>query len=481
MDNPNFYPNETITSFAIRQTLSEGYPSPRMIQQVLWENENLQINSSFPSLIPRVAELYGISRNKLVGDHTNLNYFRPFLSKSKYLKIKKALANGNTGFVHKWLGITANRMKEYESLQYCPICASEDVKNIGVAYWHREHLLYGTKQCNIHGVELFERTIKRRSLLLPPQIECFGKCESSSSSSIFTNISEWFLCQKSIEYFNLKQLTDCYRIALFERGLACQSLGIRQEEFRHDLKCHYENELKTKEWQQIFESNQTYPYPQQLFYNYNKCHLHPAKHIALIAFLFNSPSEFLSAYQCSKENTAIYFQSHQIPKEDKRNSVKKITAQIMRLFKNGLSLRKISTHVGLSVIAVKSKVLANGGVINRRESKIFADERRSIFRKLFIGMPTKQIAKQFGISVGAVEQLLTQYPAIVKQRQHFRFREKQLKHRSILSAAMAKNPNYSRTKLKLKVSASYLWLFKNDKQWLYQNLPTRKLNRKLEK
>jgi transposase-like protein len=481
MDYPNFYYNETITSFVIRQTLSEGYPSPRMAQQLLWSNGNLQINSSFPSLIPRVSELYGISRNKLVGDHTCLNYFRPFLSKSKYQKIKKTLANGNTGFVHKWLGLTANRMKEYESLQYCPICASEDVKNIGVAYWHREHQLYGTTQCNIHGIELFERTIKRRNLLLPPQIECFGECESSLSPSIFTNISYWFLCQKSIEYFNPKQLTDCYRIALFERGLACQSLGIRQEEFRHELKCHYENELKTKEWQQIFESNHTYPYPQQLFYNYNKCHLHPAKHIALIAFLFNSPDEFLSAYQCSKENTAIHFQSHQISTEDKRNSVKKITAQIMRLFKKGLSLRKISKHVGLSVISIKSKVLANGGVIKRRESKIFADERRSIFRKLFIGIPTKKIAKQFDISIGAVEQLLTQYPAIVKQRSHFRYREKQVKHRSILTAAMARNPNYSRNSLKLKVSASYLWLFKNDKQWLYKNLPPSKLNIKLEK
>ena len=96
-------------------------------------------------------------------------------------------------------------------------------------------------------------------------------------------------------------------------------------------------------------------------------------------------------------------------------------------------------------------------------------------------MPTQQIAKQFGISVGAVEQVLTQYPGMVKQRQHFRFRKKQLKHRSILSDAMAKNPTYARTKLKLKASASYLWLYKNDKQWLYQNLPPSKLNRKPEK
>jgi hypothetical protein len=481
MDYPNFYPEETVTSFIVRQTLSSGYPSTKISQNLLWGNDNLQVNSSFPSLLPWISNQFNLNMNDLIDCQTSLNYFRPFLAESKYSQIRNSFAKGDTNFIHKWLGVTSNRIKEKEALSYCPFCVSADINEFGVAYWHRQHQLYGTTQCGTHGIDLIDREAKRRILILPPQDECLGVSESILSISSFTNISQWFLRQNDVEHFNFKQLSDCYRIALFERRLACQSLGVRQQELRCKLLGHYERELKTEEWQRIFESNQTYPYPQQLFYNYNNCHLHPAKHIALIAFLFNSPSEFLSAYQCSKESTAIHFQSHQISTEDKRNSVKKITAQIMRLFKKGLSLRKISKHVGLSVISIKSKVLANGGVIKRRESKIFADERRAIFRKLFIGRPTKQIAKQFDISVGSVEQILTQYPQIVKQREHFRYREKQAKHREVLSAVITTNPNYSRNKLKLKVSASYLWLFKNDKQWLYQNLPPSKLNRKLEK
>jgi transposase len=481
MDNPNFYPEETVTSFLVRQVLSSGYPSSRISQHLLWGNENLQVNSSFPSLIPWITSQFGLNINVLINNQTSLNYFRPFLSKSKYNQIKDAFAKGDTDLIHKWLGITSNRIKEKEELSYCPLCVNADIKEFGVAYWHRQHQLCGVQQCSIHGVDLIDIVVKRRTLLLPPQDKCLGVSESILSISSFTSFSQWFLRQDDVAHFNFKQLVGCYRLALFGRELACQSLGIRQEKFRHELNSYYEKELKTKEWQQIFESNRTYPFPQQLFYNYKSCHIHPAKHIALIAFLFNSPSEFLSTYEGVKERTGIHFQNQKILKEDKRNSVKNLTARIMSLFKKGLSLRKISKHVGLSVIAVKSKVLANGGVINRRESKIFSDERRSIFRKLFIGMPTKQIAKQFGVSVGAVEQLLTQYPAVVKQRQYFRYREKQLKHRSILSAVMAKNPNYSRIKLKLKVSASYLWLFKYDKKWLYQNLPPSKLNRKLEK
>jgi hypothetical protein len=479
MDYPNFYPEETVTSFVVRQVLSSAYPSIRISQNLLWGNENLQINSSFPSLLPWISNQFSLNTSTIINSQTSLNYFRPFLSKSKYHQINSAFGKGDTDFIHKWLGITSNRIKEKETLSYCPLCASADIKKVGVAYWHRQHQLCGIQQCSVHGIDLIEIEAKRRNLLIPPQVKCLEETINISLTLPFVIFSQWFLSQSEVEHFNFKQLTDCYRMALFERGLACQSLGVRQQELRCELIDHYELELKTKEWHRIFESNQTYPYPQQLFYNYNKCHLHPAKHIALIAFLFNSPSEFLNAYDSAKERTDI--QSQQTPTEDKSNLVKKITARIMKLSKKGLSLRSISKSVGLSVIAVKAKVLSNGGVISRRASKLFSDERRSIFRKLFIGMPTKKIAKQFGISVGAVEQLLTQYPAIVKQRQHFRYREKQVKHRSILSAAMAKNPNYSRTKLKIKVSASYLWLFKNDNQWLYKNLPPSKLNRKLEK
>ena len=481
MDYPNFYPEETVTSFVVRQVLSSGYPSIRISQNLLLGSENLQVNSSFPSLLPWISNQFSLDTNVIINSQTNLNYFRPFLSKPKYHQIRSAFGKGDTDLIHKWLGITSNRIKEKETLCYCPLCVSADIKEVGVAYWHRQHQLCGIQQCSVHGIDLIEIEVKRRNLLMPPQGECLEKNEKISQPIPFTIFSQWFLNQGEIVHFDFKQLIDCYRIALFDRGLACQSLGVRQEMLRGELKCHYKQELRSKEWQCVFKSNQTYHYPQQIFYNYNNCHIHPAKHIALIAYLFKSPSEFLDAYYNAKERTVIHFQNDKTPTEDKRNSVKKITTQIMQLFRKGLSLRKISKHVGLSVVAVKSKVLANGGAVSRRASKIFATERRAIFRKLFIGMPTKHIAKQFGISVGAVEQLLSQYPGIVKQRQHFRYREKQAKHRAVLSDAMTINPNYSRNKLKLNLNVSYLWLFKNDKQWLYQNLPPSKLNRKMDK
>lgn len=479
MDYSGFYPDETISSFLIRHIKFGAYPHSRVTQKMLWGNDNYQINTSFPSLIPWVSDNFEICTSILVDTHTSINYFRPFISSAKYSQVKQALAAGDTEFVHKWLGITSNRINDDANMYYCHECVESDVARYGVAYWHKTHQLYGVLYCPIHGCRLCSLGVARRSIHLPPQKIENKNSESTENANSFSVFSQWALTQSDFELFEGKTLTNCYRIALFNKEFACSSLRIRQHQLRRDLFDFYQTELKHNCWQSLFSTNTTSPYPQQLFYNYHHCHLHPAKHIALISYLFSTPECFIEHYQKADrefEEHFVVLANHQPNTKEKPN-----TKLIMKMFRKGQSLRAIARSLKLSVVAVKSKVIAAGGKINTRASKIFKKERRAILLKLFKGIPTKVIAKHFKVSVGAVEQILTQHPDIANQRQHFRYREKQLKHRSILSAAMAKNPNYSRTKLKLKVSASYLWLFKSDKQWLYKNLPPSKLNRKLEK
>jgi len=479
MDYSGFYPDETISSFLIRQIKFGAYPHSRVTQKMLWGNDNYQINTSFPSLIPWVSDNFEMCTSIIVDTHTSINYFRPFISSAKYNQVKQALATGDTEFVHKWLGITSNRINDDANMYYCNECVECDVDSYGVAYWHKAHQLYGVLFCPTHGCRLCSLGVARRTIKLPPQETDIKIRENRENVNSFSVFSQWALTQRDFELFEGKTLTNCYRVALFNKELACNSLRIRQHQLRKDLFNFYQAELKHNCWQSLFSTNMTSPYPQQLFYNYHNCHLHPAKHLALISYLFSTPECFIEHYQKADRDIEEHFlalANHKPSMKEKPN-----IKLIMKMFSKGQSLRSIARALKLSVVAVKSKVVAAGGKINSRASKIFKKERRAILLKLFKGIPTNVIAKHFKVSVGAVEQILTQHPYIASQRQHFRFREKQLKHRSILSDAMAKNPNYSRTKLKLKASASYLWLFKNDKQWLYQNLPPSKLNRKPEK
>ncbi|NRA15577.1 MAG: TniQ family protein [Oceanospirillaceae bacterium] len=466
-------PDETITSFLVRQLISEGYPTPRIAQHYLWGSDNLQINSHFPSLIPWIANRFELNLDDIIINHTALNYYRPFLSKEKYQQTYLALKKGDAQYIHNWLGITANRLKEPQELRYCPVCINSDLQTFGIAYWHRQHQLYGTTQCVRHGEKLFIEKVKRRSVTLPPQIETPVIAVSTQEISPFTLFNDWVMNQSEIPHFNFDTLTDCYRISLFNRGLAVQSLSIRQAELRRELKRHFEEELLLPAWQLVFESNVATPFPQQLFYNYEYHHIHPVKHLVLMSFLFREPKYFIQAYNSVSENKPV---SEGSPLENSNTQleINRISdSQTRALANKGKSLRSIAKFFGLSVNAIKTKVLALGGSIKRRPSKLFANERREIYRKLLIGLPTKIIAEQFGVSASSVEQILTQHPELVVRRKEVRFRKRRSKHRIAMKMAIKKYPEYSRTQLKIRLNTSYLWLYKNDNKWLYLHLPPR--------
>ena len=472
MDFSGLFPDETLTSFIVRQLYFCGYPNVRIAQNDFWGSDNRQINTPFPSLIPWISDNFNIERNELLENHTSLNYFKPFIGEIKYELVKQALLTGDVEFVQKWLGITSNRVKEGEFLYYCPECANNDLGKFGVAYWHRKHQLYGLITCPIHGLELRGIQVTRREVSLPPQQpnEIFDEGELHPNH--FSNFSHWALTQTDIDMFDYERLSNCYRIELFNKEFACKSLRIRQKCLREDLQGHYAAELKHAAWQTLFTTNKTYPYPCQLFYNYHDCHLHPAKHLALMSYLFSTPESFLSKYHSANEDLESHFNSNISLRDQTNDSLK--CKLILNLFRQGKSLRNIAKQVKLSVTAVKSRVVAGGGKVKSRASKIFEKDRRAILRKLMMGQPTEDIAKNYNLSIGAIEQVLTQHPDLVKQRKYFRFRNKQTKHRELLIGAIQENPSFSRNQLKLKYNTSYLWLFRNDKDWLYQNLPPKK-------
>lgn len=48
-------------------------------------------------------------------------------------------------------------------LKHCPVCTYHDVKKFGVAYWHRQHQIFGITSCNHHQVRLNYLTCPRLS------------------------------------------------------------------------------------------------------------------------------------------------------------------------------------------------------------------------------------------------------------------------------------------------------------------------------
>lgn len=48
-------------------------------------------------------------------------------------------------------------------LKYCPLCAADDRKQYGEAYWHRKHQIRNMNVCNKHKCRLVKSTVPAKS------------------------------------------------------------------------------------------------------------------------------------------------------------------------------------------------------------------------------------------------------------------------------------------------------------------------------
>ncbi|WP_430455044.1 TnsD family Tn7-like transposition protein [Rheinheimera sp.] len=142
----------------------------------------------------------------------------------------------------------------------------------------------------------------------------------------------------------------------------------------------------------------------------------------------------------------------------------------MALLDAGLSMRQVSNETGYAVGTVKTIALRNNVSIGRRRKKITKDIERDIWRKAFLGMHRADIAKLHNVSLGAVEQIIQSHKGLSEWRHHLLMCQRKAENRKLLLERMQSQPELTRGELK-NTCSSYMWLYKNDKDWLYEHLP----------
>jgi hypothetical protein len=148
------------------------------------------------------------------------------------------------------------------------------------------------------------------------------------------------------------------------------------------------------------------------------------------------------------------------------------TESIVSLLTEGESLRRTSQAIGRSVAYIKKLAIKEGLGFESRAQRLFSTERRLIAFLLLAGYPTDVIARKFECSKGAIEQVLSQHPDIVQLRKLRRYFDKRQEMRSSLLATKDCLQKPRRQDIKKMNNKAYMWLFKNDKDWLYNHLPS---------
>ncbi len=453
------FEDETIFSFVQRVVVMDVAATEKKAAKRLFQSSSLQFGSPFPSCIPRLAELSDISVKEWIIQHTILPSYRAFTPPLKYEEACRNLGNGDGEKVFKTLSLIANRQCQAGKLKYCPQCAISDSKIKGLAYWHICHQLPGVYQCNIHRCQLVTVAVSRHRFDNWPSLGFEPTSPTTNVEERLTRFAEFFHSQSRPF---IASLQDVYFQRLADKGLLTKCSHIRVQLLRRSMLNEYAQLLLQPEISSIFDNSRTPLYPTCVLRNY-KSVISPLKHLLLLTFLFKSPKELLNFFYCKRDEEAAEAKSVGKELDD--------TQIITGLLRKGKSLRCVSHITGRSVTYIKRLSIKDGVGFESRAQRLFSTERRLIAFRLLAGFSTDVIARNCKCSKAAIEQILSQHPDIVQLRKRRRHFDKRKEMRNSLLATMDCLQKPHRQDIKKTNNKAYMWLFKNDKKWLYAHLP----------
>jgi transposase len=462
---------ETVYSILAKFCKIAGFPSTNETLKHVELTPYCQLDSDLPGFIPSIAKMVGISGQEILNNHCVINYFKAFSKREVFRAAEKSLLDGKSNDIHAKLSLIANRTGKHENLYYCLSCVKESFEKYGTAHWHREHQLPGVSACLIHRLELSDVVRCRKNTTLPP-IKVHDEIPKTCSikAELLASLSKNLLLGKLTEHLDQSKVTLAYRLRLRDLGFTTKKMRVRQRRLRAELLKFWGDVTENSAVTSVFSGKVIHPFPQNMFYRISAHH--PLKHLLLIGFLFGDLAGFHHAYE-----KAEYQEEENIGMCDAKNAEMK--AKLIRkqraiaLLRDGHSLRQTAQAMGVSVGYVKKVALSNHIPVKARPKKIYKTEIRTIWRKLYMGESTEKIAKQFSISVAAVEQILSAHPYLPELRTKIRFFTARKMHREKIQEHLTENSTTTRNRIRLELGASYSWLFKNDKIWLYENLPAR--------
>ncbi|RYY02353.1 MAG: hypothetical protein EOO53_12245 [Gammaproteobacteria bacterium] len=466
----NIFLGETVYSILAKLCKIAGFPSTDETLKHVELAPHCQLDSDLPGFIPPIAKMTGMSGKEILDNHCVINYFKVFSKREVFTAAEASLLNGKSSDIHARLSLISNRTGKHENLYYCFSCAKESFDTYGMSYWHREHQLPGVSACLLHQLELLQVERCRKNPKLPPsEVNTESPKKCSIKAELLASLSKSLLLGTLPEHLDPSKVVLTYWLRLRDSGFTTKKMRIRQRVLRQELLKFWCDVSANKAIASVFSDQAVHPFPQNMFYR-TSTH-HPLKHLLLIGFLFGDLESFYHAYNLAEDPEEDIAGCE--AKNSEMNAKLNRNQGALELLRDGHSLRKTAQMMGVSVGYVKKVALSNHLPVKIRPKKIYKTEIRTIWRKLYIGESTEKIAKQFSISVAAVEHILSTHAYLPELRTKIRFFKMRKMHREKMKEYMTGNSTTTRNRIRLELGASYIWLFNNDKSWLYENLPAR--------
>mgnify|MGYP003407736141 CR=1 FL=1 len=469
----NPYPDELLYSAIARyhfysgnldckDTLEELFGSRSVIPSV-------EIGSYLSVLAERLGPQYFVE--SLLANHTIYPYYASFLLKARQQEIlQDVLEDGQALYTR--LGMIAGSICRKDGLYYCAECAKADDAKYGEPYIHREHQLQGINYCPHHEVPLRKYPVTTDSRIKYIHFElkhmnltAIYEVDTYKESAVEIAKLAYQLLQLPLHELSREVVSAKYRSLLRERNLITASNHVRQKELHSAVASYFPKGFLQRYESELNEYDE-YNWLKVLTRN-SKRHVHPLRHLFLLYFLQQNIPDF--AQLTTDQGT---FGAGPFPCLNKAAShYKQFVIQdvdVTRDFKTKNLIGTFTCSCGFIYARKQStdvfkvgRVKAFGEVWHQRLNELSNDK-----------LSIRAMARELGVDSKTVKKYLEQPLKALEQQIAPTSTSELLLYREKFIEIMQNHPQYSRTQLHKAYQKQYMYLYRHDKQWLFNVLPT---------
>ncbi|WP_276916563.1 TnsD family transposase [Aneurinibacillus aneurinilyticus] len=479
---PEPYPDELIYSAVARYHFYSGNLDCKDTLEEVFQRRtvipSVEIGSHLINLAQQMGSHYSVEN--LLSKHTIYPFYAPFLSHQKQQQIMQDVQGDGKGLYAR-LGVVAGSICKKDELYYCPQCVRNDIESFGEPYIHREHQLQGIDICAHHHLLLkkypIDPTTQSRIAFIRLDAKRMDLSVLQSVEPRYFDIQvklaemAYKILQVDLTRFSRESIAKKYRSLLRERGLITSANRIRQ----HDLNKAFSDKFPAdflEKYESVLDIDDEYNWLKVLTRNVKR-HVHPFRHLLFLYFLDQDIEQFLDEvgedrgpfgkgpWPCLNK-AASHYRKHVIQE-----------VAITRNFKSKAPIGTFNCSCGF-IYARKGPDNSPNDLYRIGRIKAFGDVWQAKLRELEAEREhsVREIARILDVDSKTVKKYLATEKEIEQVYIGNCLSTLQL-YKEHLLQGIKENPNYSRTQISKCFPKEYKYLYRHDKEWIFEHLPVK--------
>lgn len=490
---PNPYPDELLYSTLARYHIRSGNNSPKITLKELFNDTNTVATVDLPcnidALINQLPLLSSYTADDFIYNHTLYPFYAPFLPKKRAIAIKNSMKADYGGNIHTRIGIAASSIPLHQLFRFCPECLKQDEKQYGETYWHRIHQTPGVLVCPHHGNPLHNSTVAFQGLNQHEyEAASLENCQENALVPDYNPkvLTILFKLAQDIawlfENVQSPQLFDWYRQRyldlLIDKKLATASKRVHQKLLIDEFIFFYGQEVLEHLHSTVDCENHSNWLSNIV--RKNRKSFHPIRHLLMMNFLVGSAQAFFennNSYQPFGKSPWLCFNGA----VDHYLQPIVTDVKISHCLENKKPLGTFTCSCGMVYSRTASednqdgsyrvgKVITYGEIWEKRLQQLVEVDKlglRATARELKVDPRTiKRYVTQ--LKLNAPWSSYQTKDKVVEIKNIDDLREQNRQHWLTLQN---NHPNETKTTLRNLSPSVYIWLYRNDKDWLNQHSP----------